>query len=336
MGDSHITKNDIIRLYQQPGHPIAFSSPQTIHRFFKGKVSLRVIREALEHINSYTLHREYKKPKFFNPYFAYQRRTFFQADLIDIRQLKNSNDNITYLLVVIDVFSRKIWVVPMTQKTAAATHSALLAWINAVKTDDIEGEGEKRFLLTDNGKEFVNMQVRRLLEQNNMHLSTTKNINKAAIVERANKSLQVLIYKYLTDREITRYIDALSSLVRTYNGRKHRGIQFLSPNEADLRENEVRVRTVHSDRVGKLLTDTKKQKAKFAVGNIVRIKTYATGVNPARRAYTRQFHGELFKVVEVKKRMPVIMYVLQSVERGDIIEGAFYANEITRVRNNVS
>ena len=38
-----VTKEDVIRLYRTPGHPIAFSSPERIYKYFNGDVSRDLI-----------------------------------------------------------------------------------------------------------------------------------------------------------------------------------------------------------------------------------------------------------------------------------------------------
>ena len=55
----------------------------------------------------------------------------------------------------------------------------------------------------------------------------------AAVAERANKSLQVLIYKYPSAKETTRYLDELDRLTDSYNSRPHRSLKEMMPNEAD-------------------------------------------------------------------------------------------------------
>ena len=55
----------------------------------------------------------------------------------------------------------------------------------------------------------------------------------AAVSERANKSLQVLIYKYPSAKETTRYLDELDRLTDSYNSRPHRSLKEMMPNEAD-------------------------------------------------------------------------------------------------------
>ena len=47
-----------------------------------------------------------------------------QADLVDMSRLKKSNDGTTFLLMVIDVFSKRAWCIPLTNKSAASLVAA--------------------------------------------------------------------------------------------------------------------------------------------------------------------------------------------------------------------
>lgn len=323
--------DNIIKAYRTVGNPAAFSAPLTIYNHFNKSIPIRRIKEALEHVDSYTLHREYKQPQVFNPYYCYLRRSQFQMDLIDIAGLKNSNRNITFLLIIIDLFSRKIWILPLKRKTAKETREALQSWIILQNN---EGAFPKT-ILSDSGKEFVNRLVKQLFEENNIRLDLATNINKASIVERANKSIQILIYKYLTDKGKTKYIDVLPDIVKTYNSRKHRTLEYLTPYEADQAENEVKVRSIHLRRFGKLNNKRKKSKPHFQIGHTVRIKTYGNKINNSRRAYVQQFKGELFKIRKINTRMPIPMYFLRSLNEEEDIEGGFYAEEMVRIRGDL-
>ena len=326
---------DVARLYKQPGHPVAFSAPNTVYQYFKGQIPLAQIRQALEQVDAYTLHREYKKPRHTNPFFAFERRKHFQADLISIEELQADNEGIKYLLLIIDVFTRKIWVVPLRRKDAGTTAIALAQWLDAIADD----ASPAKVLLTDRGGEFRGQPVRRLLRDRGVEQQFTHTINKAAVAERANKSLQILIYKYLTDRGETEYLTALPQLVRTYNSRPHRSLRPFSPDEADAPERAGAVRSLHLRRHARMhLTKhgnlRKRAPPKFAVGDMVRIKTYALRPSPRTRAYRQQFAGELFRVVRVRTRMPVTMYDIKSMDTEEEIEGGFYANELQRVRGD--
>ncbi len=320
----------IIKLYKTPSHPIAFSAPGAIFKHFKGRVPLQSIKSALEHLDTYNLHREYKKPKTYNPYYIYLRRNSFQADLIDIASLHRANNGVKYLLIIVDLFSRRVWVHPLKRKTGQVTKDALESWVNLLKS-----EGDKPAVLTtDAGKEFVNHDVKSLMNANNIKFVQTFNINKAAICERANKSIQIIIYKYLTENGTAKYIHVLPKLIETYNKHKHRSLDNLSPLEADSPSNEVKVRSIHISKYSEILN--KKQKCgSFKIGETVRIKTEGTAPSTVRRAYLQQFKGELFKIVRINARMPIPMYILESTNDLEEIKGGFYANELSRVRGDL-
>ena len=44
----------------------------------------------------------------------------WQADLVDMSRLKRSNDGTTFLLTVIDEFSKQAWCIPLKNKSAAS------------------------------------------------------------------------------------------------------------------------------------------------------------------------------------------------------------------------
>ena len=322
-----ITRGDIVRLYQSPGHPAAFSSPATIFNHFHGKVPLSFIKSALEEVESYTLHREYKRPRKHNPFYSHHRRKDFQADLIVIEELASANDNVKYLLVIIDVFTRKLWVVPLHRKSAQVMKGAIKCWLDSLEEDF---SPSMRFF-SDKGLEFKCRAVQELLSARGIHQYFSQNVTKAAVVERANRTLQVLIYKYLTESGQNRYVEQLPGLVRTYNSRPHRTLNKMTPNEADKAWNEDKVRDIHIERCGKLLKASRKPL--FAVGDTVRIKILAKRPARASRAYAQQFHPEIFEVVSITKNLPVLMYVIKSTETDEVIRGGFYANELTRVRS---
>ncbi len=76
-------------------------------------------------------------------------------------------------------------------------------------------------------------------------------------------------------------------------------------------------------------------KIKFAVGDVVRIKTEAKSkVASATRAYAQQFKGEYFRVYRINRTLAVPMYYIQSMDTDEYIEGGFYAQELQRQRGD--
>ena len=243
--------------------------------------------------------------------------------MIDIRELANDNDGVNHLLVIIDVFTRKLWVYPLQNKQGMTVKNALQNWINSLQI-------KPKVFSTDKGGEFWNQHVRALLRSNNIDQQQAVGTSKASYAERVNKTLQILIYKYLTDAQSTRYIDKLPLLVSSYNSRGHRGLEFLSPNEAEQPRNQRRVRGIAVSRFAKI----KRKSPKFSVGNMVRIKSDSKAIHPDRRAYAQQFRGEYFLIDQVNDTLPIPLYYLKSMDRQDLIDGGFYAEELQRVRGD--
>ena len=95
--------------YKSPGHPIAFSGLRNVYNYFRGRLSIDEIRNALAEIESYTLHKEFHNGQR-NPSYSHFKRYQFQLDLVDVQHLAQFNDNVNYLLNCIDTWSRYAWV----------------------------------------------------------------------------------------------------------------------------------------------------------------------------------------------------------------------------------
>ena len=313
----------IARAYTTPGHPIAFSAPSAVGRYFN--ISYGKAREILEHTEGYTRHREYKRPKAYNPYYVHGRRHEVQGDLIDIAKISRENDGISFLLVLIDIFTKRLWVYAMKNKRGITTYNHLRAWLQQLRT-------KPKKLKTDLGLEFTNALVQHLLRQLGVKWEGATGTMKACFAERVNKSLQLLIYKYLTENETLRYIDVLPRLVRSYNRRPHRTLEGMTPFEADKPVNRHRVQAILHAQYAKRAT---RRRPRLAVGDLVRVKTAPKKLSSSSRAYAEQYKGEYFRIVRINRTLPIPMYYLRSYDSGDYIKDAFYAEELQRQRGDV-
>lgn len=312
------------RLFVTPGHPTAFSTPSRVAKFHN--ITLAKARKILEEIEGYTLHREFKQPKLYNPYYVRKRRKQVQGDLIDISALARKNRGVRFLLLLIDIFTKRVWVYPLRNKSADSTRAAMEDWLDNI---DVPPE----ILMTDAGTEFTNQRVQDLLQSRNVRWRHALGTMKACMAERANKTVQILLYKYMTEKETEKYIDKLPELVQTYNRRGHRTLEGMTPEEADLPENENRVRAIFQKRYTKL--GQQARKVKFAVDDLVRIKTDPKKITSDARAYAQQFKGEYFRIVRINRTFPNPLYHLRSTDTGEDIIGGFYASELQRVRGEV-
>lgn len=312
--------------YVEPGHPTAFSAPGNIIKHFNGegkKYKKEDVVETLQTLPAYTLHREFHRHKT-NPVFVYSRREQIQADLIDVSDLKPENDGITFLLVLIDVFTKKLFVRSLKQKTAIQTKNAIQSIVELI-------DKPIKAILFDRGKEFKNKIVENYLKSVNIKFSYPSSEKKCAVVERANRSLQDLIYRYLEHNQTYRYIDKLEALVETYNSRIHRTIK-MSPNDAELDNNQNLVFNAHNERFSKIVEDRKGKKPKYAIGAKVLIKNLQTRFT---RGYKRRFNTEQYEIVRVNSKLPLEMYTLKSLNDGEVVLGQFYSYELQPISGDI-
>ena len=110
--------SDLEKQYETPGKPLYMSGISKIKDYYQNHLSIDDIREFLARSRTYTTHYQFKRPKF-NPYYVRQLRQQFQLDLTEVSKISEYNDGVNYLLLCIDVFSRKLWVQPLQRKTAS-------------------------------------------------------------------------------------------------------------------------------------------------------------------------------------------------------------------------
>ena len=142
----------------------------------------------------------------------------FQADLIDVRNLKKANDGFVYLLTCIDVLSKYAWVVPLKNKTGPSLVEAF---------EHIFAQGRKPFRLhTDRGTEFRKKIFQHFLKEKGVDIFVTQNEDiKASIVERFNRTLKEKMWRCFTKKNNLRYVEVLQQMVRAYNRSYHRSIK---------------------------------------------------------------------------------------------------------------
>ena len=144
-------------------------------------------------------------------------------------------------------------------------------------------------------------------------------------MERAGQSLQRLIYSYITATQSFTFYNRLQDIVKTYNSRIHTSIG-MSPNDGELPQNHLKIRQMHEEKYSKV---KRTREIKFKPGDRVRFSKLKTRFT---RSYLPQAQHEIMKVSAVFKRLPRVLYEIESLS-GETIEGKFYQEELTKVAN---
>ena len=141
-------------------------------------ITRKEIRKWAENNLSYSLHKPSRRTFKRNKVYVPEINSLWEADLAFAQDVAKENNGVNYLLVVIDVLSKCVWVRLMKNKTA---HSLLEAF------DSILSEGRKpEKLRTDKGTEFLNESFQQYLKKKNIQLYTANNEPKASAVEQVN------------------------------------------------------------------------------------------------------------------------------------------------------
>ena len=309
-------KEKLSRLYNTPGLPSAFSSVSQLWKYAKlhyPSIKKREVQKWLSSRDEYTLHKLPRK--------LYQPRVTVEgtdeqwcADLCDMSNIAQYNDGTNFMLTVIDVFSKKADAEPTRNKSGEAVTQAFKRILD-------RAEGRKpQNLETDKGKEFWNVTFRGLCESQNINHFSTESSNKASVVERFNRTLKNILYRYFTSSQSYVWKEALPAMIESYNSRWHRSIN-MAPNDVNNSNHKLVKKALYGRKIA--------QKRKIAVGSFVRIsKTKRT----FHKGYLPNYTEEIFKVYKVLKTRPY-RYKLEDL-MGEKLIGSFSNYEILKVEKN--
>ena len=277
------------------------------------------IEKGLESINTYTIKREAKKPRHYNPYYVWEKRKLIQIDLIDysspkLKTIVSSNYGYKYLFCAIDTFTRYAWVLPMKDKTnttCVETFNRLLLQM---------GTAPQR-ILSDSGSEFKSELFQKNLKK---HRITPIFANyKAGTVERFQRTIQSLITKFQKHNNTKSFIKQLPLILKSYNSRYHRIIK-MSPRDAEKIENRFKLRANLRLYYNRAVT----KQSRFSIGDKVRVQRQQ---GKFARGYDDIFSHEIFNISEVNETLPVPMYSLTSFDGENEVRARFYGTELQKV-----
>ena len=240
--------------------------------------------------------------------FAKKANDIWAADLIEMIPYSRQNKGYKYLLTVIDIFSKYGWIIPLKRKSGVEVTDAFKKLFK---------ERIPERIWVDNGREFYNQNLKKLLKKENIIRYSTHNELKSCIVERWNRTIKTDMWKYFTANYTYKYIDILPALVEKYNNSYHRSIKC-TPKEAMLRENTAKVfKALYGDE--KILPNP----PKFKVNDRVLISKKRKKFD---RGFTPNWKDEVFLISKIKPTIPTT-YIIRD-ERGEELGGSFYEPEL--------
>jgi len=234
----------------------------------------------------------------------------YGADLVEMREWSEQNDGYNYILNIIDCFSKFVWSYPLKDKKAVT--------VAKIFNELFEDGNVPKRLWTDQGKEFYNKDVNKILKQYDVQIYSTFGNAKSAIVERFNRTLKTNMWKKFSELQTRRWVEMLDDLIDDYHNTVHRSIGMKPIDVTKSDEKEIRKKLKVRNGVGKI---------KFKVGDKVRISRLK-GI--FEKGYLPNWSHEVFDIVKIIKDNPV-RYKLKDIT-DEVIEGSFYTEELQKTK----
>ena len=105
-----------------------------------------------------------------------------------MESLSSKNKNFKYLLCVIDIFTKYVWVKPLKDKKGKTGLNAFVKIVN-------ESNRKPNKLWFNQGREFYNKLMQEWLDNNDILMYSTHNEGKSVIAEKFTKTLKAKIYE---------------------------------------------------------------------------------------------------------------------------------------------
>lgn len=310
--------SEMKNFYYDPGHYAGYSAVDNLTR--ATDLPRAEVSRWLESQDAYTLHRQSRQRFPRLHYNVSNVDDLWEADLIELQNLKRYNNGYAYLLVIIDVLSKYVWVEPLRDKTSASVINAFQRVL-----DGSEGRVPE-YLQSDKGREFVARPFQHFLKENDIRFRVARNPDvKAAVVERFNRTLKERMWRYFTHKNTRRYVDVLQDIVRAYNHTRHSATRMQPASVT--RENA----RIARENISRRWKTAKKQGFKYRVGDLVRVsRAKAT----FEKGYEARWSEEIFRVHRVLIWRKPHVYELADLA-GEVIDGIFYEQELSRIEKDL-
>ena len=270
-----------------------------------GSFSRKIIRY-LRKNKTHSLHKPVRKRFKRRRIITHYPGQIVQMDLIDMQKYYTHNSYFKYILVALDLFSKKLWLKALKSKEGKET-------ANAIK-DIIQQMGMPiQSVIFDEGKEFLNKFVDMVFSQYSIHSYHIRTKTKAGAVERANRTIKGIIYKIFTETGRKRWIDYLEDIQNNYNNTYHRTIK-MAPNEVTAENLKKVFKNMYPDNDVTI-------KCRLKKGDRVRI---ALNREIFDKGYTPAWSEDIFEIIKVFQRGGVCWYRLRDKDNKVYPKSKYY------------
>ena len=278
---------DLEELYYNP--KIGYVSLQKFYDIVKDHHLNYTYKQVKEWYDSQNINEIYKEPNVKPEYQSIRavnnKVGTLQMDLMVVKQFSKANRGVKYLLNIIDIYSRYLWVFGINNKKAKTVEPFVREVLDYLKSRQ---DYDQIFMTCDNGTEFLG-SVSKLFDEYNVKVywNDPKALNAKrimGIIERVNRTLWNRLKKYMYANDTLKYIDVLDQLVYSYNHTKH--------STTKQKPYEIMYKNIHSNQIYNIIP-----KNVFKIGDKVRhlkkVKTFS------KRAFKNKYSLKVYTIKDI-------------------------------------
>ena len=227
--------------------------------------------------------------------------------------LSKFNKEFRFLLCVLDIFSKYVWVVPLKDEKGIRVVNAFPKILKESDRSKAKSKGRRpNKIWVYKESKFYNNSFKKWLKDNDIEMHLIHNEGKSVIAERFIRALKNKIYKYMTTISKNVYIDKLDDIVDEYDNTYHKTIKV---KPFDVKDNTY----IDFEK------EVSNKDPKFQVGDYVRISKYK---NIFAKGYMPNWSKGVFIISKIKNTVPWT-YVINDLNGEEII-GTFYEKELQK------
>lgn len=300
-------------IYTSADSPGGFSSVANLLREAKKRdpsITRKKVQDFLESMRTYTLFRGRREryPRLKTIPICWM--SDLQVDLAIFPNLATHNRGYHYLLVGVDVLSRQMFGVPL--KTS--------------KKEEMKDAFEKLFkqmpkvpqrVYSDRGKEFTSAYIKAYFKDKEVQkIESLGGVVKAAVAERAIRTIKGRIYRYFSEKNTHNWVDVLPRVLHAIN---HTVCRVTKMRPVDVNQDNWKSLW---DRLYAPCFEESNKPPRYKVGDHVRIDMFQGKFG---RGFYTQMSDEIFTIAKCVPGGPHRPTYYKLVDRkGESIDGVFY------------
>ena len=317
-------------LYTDTKSPSAFAGADALYKEAKkhdSSIKKKDVIYYLEGNRTYTLHKprriHFKRSRTIPSGFM----TDVQVDLADFQKLSRQNEGHKYILVGIDVLSKRIFASPTKSKNFKDMKNAFENLFDQMPMlpHRIYSDRGTEFIMREKVKKDNKIDYIDFFKEKDIQKfkSSTKTI-KAALAERAIRNLKSRLYRIFSEHNTLNWLKYLPQVV---DGINHSYCRVTKMRPVDV--NFKNAQTLWKNIFGNEFSNKSDDKPKHNLGSNVRMANYKETFD---KGYLPNWSDEILTIAKVKKGKPYTYKVKD--DKGEMFEGNFYSEDLGKTRKD--